>query len=161
MAPKHDFIITDRTDITYEQFRIESSWVDRRLVLKNRDDIKGYFILGDDLITFIQGTLYWIPMKNLAKRDEAVDGLCKYGRTKIEGESLRLFADLLKHWIATFSCAPEEVCLIKGYHFYVREWEHYEECTYKTADVVASLEKALEYVSLAIDNNYIIIHSGI
>lgn len=67
MAPKHDFIITDRTDITYEQFRIESSWVDRRLVLNNRDDIKGY-------------------------------------------------------------------------HFYVREWEHYDECTYRTADVVDSLE---------------------
>lgn len=163
MGPSHKFIVTDRVSITFEEFKKKSLWVRNNIMMENNgdEDIKGYFTIGDDLIAFMQGTLYWIPLKNFTKRDERYDGLCNYGRTKIEGESLKLFADLLKHWIAIFRCAPDEVCLTNNYQFYLKEWEHYGEYSYKTVDVVASLEKALEYTLFAIDNNYIIIHSGI
>lgn len=161
MGLLHDFIVTDRVDFSVEEYCKDRSWEEGPLTLKNRNDIKGYFAIHDDLITFIQGTLYWLPIINFTEKGGMLDGLPKYGTSKIEGDSLKLFAKLIKQWIELFRCAPSEVCLIKGYHFYVREWEHYDECTYKTVEILDSLENALKFVSLAIDNNYIIIHEGI
>lgn len=161
MGLLHEFIVTDRVDFTVEEYDDERCWGDDGLSLKNNSDIKGYFTLHDDLITFIQGTLYWMPAINFNKKGGELDGLSKYGTTKIEGDSLELFANLVRQWIELFKCAPEEVCLIKGYHFYVREWEHYDEHTYKIVDILASLKNALQLISFAIENNYIIIHEGI
>lgn len=127
----------------------------------NYTDVKCRASLNDDLVSYMNDTLSWIP----ASKDGGENGLNYYNSTLINQRSAPVLKVIIDSWFALFSSAPSrEFELISSFSWNEKNKiaEHSYKLIYSKCDILPALKtisNMAEVVSQ--DDNFYILHLGI
>ncbi len=144
----HDFLVIERDSYSHRHLKDYLQNIQLRL--------------DDDFICYIYDTLKWLETLNPG-RNEPCRGLCLYGITIIEGDTLVKFINILSNWIAIFREAPEELELTGGYIYNEDNLNdgQYDKLHYHRDDLIDTLQQLIDLSQNAYNNGRTLLHLGV
>jgi len=120
--------------------------------------------IHDDFLDYISDSLSWVKSLNPCK-NEPVFGLCWWGPTIFQDESIQKLENIISAWVLLLKNAPSTIELTGGYTWIEgesHETGEYQKLIYSQKIIVSKLEKLISFCkTIKKENNKCLLHLGI
>lgn len=161
MSLIHKFYLVEINDFILLNYEIIYS----SLIEKNKTEnikIIEEIYLEDELFSYLEDTLFWIPSKTLLDFNlNTSKGLNRHGITILDKTSSVIMYNIFSGWYDIFKQAPEIIELTGDYIIFENQNGRYEDIKINKQHLISAIDHLKNY-SIALEKqNYYIIHLGI